>query len=44
MKKCDICKKEYKGHGHNAEPLSTGRCCDKCNQEVIKKRISDLKK
>ena len=25
--------------GHNAEPVETGRCCDKCNTDVIMARI-----
>ena len=45
--KCDICTGEidvqangYEG-GHNAFPISNGRCCTKCNDtEVIPMRIA----
>ena len=30
----------YWTHGHNAYPLSDGRCCDGCNNYVIGARIS----
>lgn len=41
--KCCICKKEIKGYGHNAEPLKSGLCCSKCNEEkVIPYRIVKL--
>ena len=43
--KCSICKKEiekkyhngkmYWDSGHNAQPVNSGRCCDKCNNEVV---------
>ena len=39
--KCSICKKEIKktdfgwDKGNNAEPINSGRCCDKCNEEVV---------
>ena len=33
--KCSICKDEIKGYGNNAEPVNGGRCCDKCNMEVV---------
>lgn len=32
---CSICKKEYSGWGNNAEPVNSGRCCDKCNTEKV---------
>ncbi|MBO5712308.1 MAG: hypothetical protein J6R47_05655 [Acholeplasmatales bacterium] len=32
---CCICKKPYEGYGNNAEPVCSGRCCDKCNIERI---------
>ena len=29
---CSICKnKIYTEHGHNAQPINNGRCCDTCN-------------
>ena len=45
--KCDICKSKidvqangYEG-GHNAFPLSNGRCCTRCNDnEVVPMRIA----
>lgn len=42
--KCCICGKQISGYGHNAAPLKDGRCCDKCNIEVLKKRIELAKK
>jgi hypothetical protein len=52
--KCSICKGKieehktpegevYWTHGHNAEPLSNGRCCDKCNELVIQERINRVR-
>mgnify|MGYP003114266083 FL=1 len=45
--KCDICTGEIDvqangyGEGHNAFPISNGRCCTKCNDtEVIPMRIA----
>ena len=49
--KCSICKGKIEKHktpegkvywtqGHNAEPLSNGRCCNKCNDLVIQKRMN----
>lgn len=42
MKYC-LCGKEINGHGHNPYPLDKGkdvRCCDKCNVDVIYKRLT----
>jgi hypothetical protein len=52
---CSICKEEIKkqvnpetgkvfwDQGHNAEPVNSGRCCDKCNYTVvIPKRLEGL--
>ena len=45
--KCSICeekideqvikntKQVYWTEGHNAEPVNSGRCCSKCNAEVV---------
>jgi hypothetical protein len=38
--KCCLCEGEIKvvngwGTGNNAEPLSSGRCCDDCNQNLV---------
>jgi hypothetical protein len=41
-KVCVICSDIYYGYGHNARPLSEGKCCDKCNNLVIEERISRL--
>ena len=42
---CSICGKEFEGYGNNAEPVNDGRCCDKCNEEVvIPRRLADLNK
>lgn len=34
-KKCVICGKPITGYGNNAQPVKDGKCCDKCNQEVV---------
>lgn len=36
---CSICREETLGWGHNAQPLSAGRCCDLCNVKVVVARI-----
>ena len=33
--KCVLCGEEYEGYGNNAEPVAEGRCCDKCDAEVV---------
>jgi len=43
--KCSICKEEidkqyhngemFWDKGHNAQPINDGRCCTKCNNEVV---------
>ena len=33
--KCVICKKIIKGFGNNPEPVTKGRCCDKCNSDIV---------
>lgn len=35
MKKCIICDNQFEGHGHNAEPVRSGICCDTCNYEIV---------
>lgn len=44
--KCCFCGEDLDGIGdigHNAEPLKDGRCCTKCNEElVIPKRTGEL--
>ena len=44
MGKCVICSETYEGHGHNAQPLKDGRCCDNCNAKVIMERINEVRK
>ena len=37
---CSICGVVFKAWGHNAAPVTDGRCCDECNATVvIPKRI-----
>jgi DNA-directed RNA polymerase subunit RPC12/RpoP len=33
--KCSICAKEFSGDEHNALPITTGTCCDECNQNIV---------
>lgn len=33
---CSICGNEYLGFGHNAYPINQGRCCEICNDLVVK--------
>jgi hypothetical protein len=35
MPECSICNASYTGHGHNAWPVSNGRCCDICNDMAV---------
>jgi hypothetical protein len=42
VKECSICEREIKGKSHNAEPLSSGICCDLCNTLVVQKRLMDI--
>ena len=39
---CNICGKEFYGYGNNAQPINNGRCCDKCNQIVLQKRLENI--
>ena len=39
MTTCCLCGDEIKGYGNNAEPLAEGRCCDRCNDNVLTFRI-----
>lgn len=39
MNKCILCRKEYEGYGNNASPLADGRCCNICNERVIRERL-----
>lgn len=29
--KCEICKQEIIGYGHNGQPVVNGKVCDNCN-------------
>lgn len=40
MNPCIICGEPVWGHGHNAEPVASGRCCDTCQDvEVMPARL-----
>lgn len=44
--KCCLCGKPIKGYGNNPAPLDEtpgAKCCDACNKDVIKARMSNLK-
>ena len=43
-KSCVFCGKLITGHGNNAEPLASGKCCDQCNMQVIMARMKTLDK
>ena len=34
-KLCSICREPYSGHGHVAEPVNKGFCCDECNTKIV---------
>jgi len=46
---CNLCKNKIEmvgnwAGGHNAEPVTTGRCCGICNEtKVIPARIEELR-
>ena len=33
--KCKICNETIFGHGHNAQPVANGRCCEVCNTTKV---------
>ena len=39
LTKCAMCMIEFKGYGHNAEPILSGEVCDECNVQVVKQRF-----
>ena len=42
-KKCCLCGCDYDEFGNNPFPLANeGKCCDTCNQEVIKARLKAI--
>lgn len=42
--KCELCKNEITGYGHNGEPLTEGKVCDNCNHKVIIARLKGQEK
>jgi hypothetical protein len=32
---CTVCGTPYEGAGHNANPVSDGRCCSTCNDTLV---------
>ena len=37
--KCCLCATDFRGFGHDAWPVRSGRACDECNPIVVKQRI-----
>jgi len=35
IKKCDLCRKEFIGHGHQPHPLKGKICCDNCHYKKV---------
>jgi len=33
--KCKICNQTIFGYGHNAQPVTNGRCCEVCNTTKV---------
>jgi|TARA_R100001163_G_C5057588_1_gene194108 hypothetical protein len=40
--KCKICDETIFGHGHNAQPVANGRCCDTCQDIYVLPTRIDL--
>ena len=40
---CSICFLEYRGYGHNTQPINDGQCCDECNNIVMISRLNKIK-
>tara|TARA_R100001082_G_scaffold102957_1_gene73348 strand:- start:475 stop:669 length:195 start_codon:yes stop_codon:yes gene_type:complete len=41
--KCKICNETIFGHGHNAQPIVNGRCCDVCQDtKVLPARLDQM--
>ena len=41
--KCCLCGNISYGYGHDPYPLrNSGKCCDKCNQLVVLRRLSNI--
>jgi len=44
-KRCKICGEIFAGYGNNADPVSDGLCCDRCNMAyVIPARLKQMEK
>eukprot|EP00966_Prymnesium_polylepis_P246115 5692879-Prymnesium_polylepis.1 len=39
LTKCAMCMIDFKGYGHNAQPILTGEVCDECHVQVVKQRF-----
>lgn len=37
---CSICQLPYEGHGKDAHPINSGRCCDNCFHLAISARLN----
>jgi probable addiction module antidote protein len=35
MQICSICQREFSEFGNSADPVNDGRCCDRCDSEVV---------
>ena len=35
---CAMCRLEFRGYGHNAQPIIRGVVCDDCNVTVLRQR------
>ena len=43
LRECSICGDTFEGFGNNAEPVSKGRCCDRCNTyKIIPARLGEV--
>ena len=36
---CAMCRVQFKGYGHDAQPILDGKVCDECNFTVVKQRM-----
>ena len=39
---CSICGVQITGYGNCSQPVKEGRCCDRCNVEVVIPRRIEL--
>ena len=35
MNKCSICKEEFSEHACNAQPITLGECCPRCDDLIV---------